>query len=111
VATVAECSTAIVELASRLGGPGGDRRADGFDRSVSAEITDLDVTFRGQLHDGVLEDITTDGGPTAQIRLVLGSDDLLSLAAGRLALGSAWLSGRVKISASFPDLLRLRTLI
>ena len=105
-----ECKVAIGQLAARLAGPG-DRRADGLDRSVSAEVTDLNVVFRGHLHDGVLDDITTDEGPPAQIRLVLDSDDLVSLANGELSLGSAWLSGRVKLQASLPDLLRLRTMI
>ena len=36
---------------------------------------------------------------------------LVSLANGGLSLGSAWLSGRVKVLASLPDLLRLRTMI
>ena len=110
MANAQECEVAIAALANRLAGPG-DRRADGLDRSVSAQVTDLGRTFRGHLHDGVLDDITTDEGPPAQIRLVLDSDDLVSLANGELSLGSAWLSGRVKVLASLPDLLRLRTMI
>src|SRR5450631_4691907 len=108
-----ECKAAIAQLAARLAGPG-DRRADGLDRSVSAQVTDLGYTFRGHLHDGVLDDITSsasaDESPAA-IRLVLTSDDLVALAAGDLSLGSAWLSGRVKVHASFADLLRLRSMI
>lgn len=105
-----ECKAAIAQLAARLAGPG-DRRADGLDRSVSAEVTDLGVVFRGHLHDGVLDEITTDEGPPAQIRLILSSDDLVLLAGGELSLGSAWLSGRVKLQASLTDMLRLRTMI
>jgi hypothetical protein len=110
VASAEECKAAIAQLAARLAGPG-DRRAEGLDRAVSAEVTDLDVVFRGHLHDGVLDDITTADGPSADIRLVLTSDDLVLLAAGELALGSAWLSGRVKLKASLADMLRLRTMI
>jgi hypothetical protein len=110
VASPDECKAAIAQLAARLAGPG-DRRAEGLDRSVSAEVTDLGVVFRGHLHDGVLDDITTDGGPPAQIRLILSSGDLVLLAAGELSLGSAWLSGRVKLQASLTDMLRLRTMI
>jgi putative sterol carrier protein len=110
VASHDECRAAIAKLATRLSGPG-DRRAEGLDRMVSAELSDLGVTFRGHLHDGVLDDITTDDGPPAQIRLVMSSDDLVKLAGGELSLGSAWLAGRVKVQASLPDLLRLRTMI
>jgi hypothetical protein len=110
VATPDECKAAIAALAARLAGPG-DHRADGLDRSVSAEVTDLAVVFRGHLHDGVLDEISTDEGPPAQIRLILSSDDLVLLAVGELSLGSAWLSGRVKLHASLTDMLRLRTII
>jgi hypothetical protein len=110
MADLDQCRTAIAALASRLGGPG-ENRADGLDRTVSARILDLGVMFRGHLHDGVLDDIVTDEqGPAAAIRLELSSADLLLLAAGDLSIGSAWLSGRVKIHASLSDLLRLRSL-
>ena len=113
MANAQECEVAIAALANRLAGPG-DRRADGLDRSVSAQVTDLGYTFRGHLHDGVLDDITSSVSAdeaAAAIRLVLTSDDLVALAAGDLSLGSAWLSGRVKVHASFADLLRLRSMI
>ncbi|HEY5201894.1 MAG TPA: hypothetical protein VIJ31_13410 [Acidothermaceae bacterium] len=110
MASPEECKAAIAQLAARLAGPG-DRRANGLDRSVSAEVTDLGVVFRGHLHDGVLDEITTYEGPPAQIRLILSSDDLVLLAVGELSLGSAWLSGRVKLQASLTDMLRLRTMI
>jgi hypothetical protein len=110
VASPDECRAAIGQLAARLAGPG-DKRADGLDRSVSAAVTDLDIVFRGHLHDGVLDDVTTDDGPPAQIRLTLTSDDLVLIAGGELSLGSAFMSGRMKLHASLPDMLRLRTLI
>jgi hypothetical protein len=113
VADADECSIAIAKLAERLRGPDG-QRAQGFDRTVSAHITDLGLLFHARLHDGVLDDITAvdaGEGPQAQVRLVMSSDDLLALAAGELSLGSAWLAGRVKVHASFPDLLRLRTML
>jgi hypothetical protein len=116
VADLDECRTAIAALAARLGSPG-ENRADGLDRTVSAKVLDLGVTFRGHLHDGVLDDIVTDetaaagsDAPAAKIRLELASADLLALADGSLSLGHAWLSGRVKIHASLSDLLKLRSL-
>jgi hypothetical protein len=113
VADLEECRTAIASLAARLGAPD-EKRADGLDRTVSAKVLDLGVTFRGHLHDGALDDIVVDepaaDAPAAKIRLELSSADLLLLAAGSLSLGSAWLSGRVKIHASLTDLLKLRSL-
>ena len=110
MASLDECKVAIVQLAARLAGPG-DTRTEGLDRSVSAAVTDLDIVFRGHLHDGVLDDITTDEGPPAQIKLAMTSDDLVLIAGGELSLGKAFMSGRMKLNASFPDMLRLRTLI
>ncbi|MGH8889971.1 MAG: alkyl sulfatase C-terminal domain-containing protein, partial [Acidothermaceae bacterium] len=117
VATPEQCDTAIGQLAAHFGASHG-HRADGLDRSVSAEITDLGLHYRGRLHDGVLDvkptaetsDANSAGG-SAQIRLTMTSDDLLALAAGNLSLGAAWLAGRVKVHASLPDMLRLRTML
>jgi alkyl sulfatase BDS1-like metallo-beta-lactamase superfamily hydrolase len=106
--TPEECRAALEQLAARLDG---DQRAAGFDRSVSAEITDVGLTFHGTLHDGVLGGITAEPAPRAQVRMVLTSEALLELADGRLTLATGWLSGRLKIHASLPDLLRLRTLL
>jgi len=108
-----ECHAAVVKLAGKFGTSQGGR-ADGLDRSVSAEVTDLGLRYLGHLHDGTLDDITVDDGKDtthAQIRLSMASDALLALAAGEISLGSAWLSGRVKVHASFPDMLKLRTLL
>jgi alkyl sulfatase BDS1-like metallo-beta-lactamase superfamily hydrolase len=111
VATPDQCRTAIVQLAQRFGDTQGNR-ANGLDRTVSAEIVDAGLRFRGRLHDGVLDDLSEDTTDSqAQIRLTMGSEDLLALAAGELSLGSAWLAGRVKVHASFPDMLRLRSML
>jgi hypothetical protein len=112
VATVEECDRAINALAARFGADGGER-SGGLDRSVSATITDVGLRYRGHLHDGVLDGIRPEGedeGP-AQIRLTMSSDDLLALAGDELPLGSAWLSGKLKVHASFPDMLRLRSMM
>jgi hypothetical protein len=109
MATAEQCAAAVRRLAEQFRGSQ-PQRARGFDRTVSAEITDLGLVYRGHLHDGELEDITSDVGPRADIRLTMSSDDLLALADGELALGPAWLSGRVKVRASFADLLRLRAM-
>ena len=114
MATPAECEAAVARLATRFGESEG-ARAGGMDRSVSARITDLGLVYLAHLHDGVLDDIRAvddgDAVPKAQLRLTMSSDDLMSLAAGELSLGPAWLSGRIKVQASIADLLRLRTML
>jgi hypothetical protein len=108
--TPQECQLAIEQLAARFGQSHG-ARAGGLDRSVTAHIDDLGLTYSGRLHDGVLDEIAPATDTAGQIRLAMSSDDLVAIAAGELSLGGAWKAGRVRVSASFPDLLRLRTLL
>ena len=112
MATMEQCRTALEELASRLRDVDEkDRKRHTFDRSLSATIPDLGVTFSGALSDGHLVDITTDPAPRAQIRFTANSDDLVALTAGELSFGQAWLAGQVKVEAGVRDLLRLRSML
>ena len=113
MATKDECARALDRLAVKLGGLGdGDRAKHQLERTVSCRIPDLDVTFHGTLKDARLLDVTSyeDGAaaPQAQIRLVIPSDELLKLVDGNLNFVSAWTAGRIKVNASFGDLLKLR---
>lgn len=111
MATVAECEKALHQLAERFTGAGDDtRRKVAFDRTLSCRLTDLDMIFGGRLQDGSLSDIRQVSDPTAQVRLTMASDDLLALVDGRLAMATAWATGRLKLDASVLDLLRLRTM-
>lgn len=77
-------------------------------------MPDLGTTFVGQLRDGTLHDVSMaeDGTPVeAQVRLTVGSEDLVALTDGRLGFATAWARGRLKIDASMMDLLKLRTLL
>jgi alkyl sulfatase BDS1-like metallo-beta-lactamase superfamily hydrolase len=109
VATIEECAAALDEFAAKLGGMDDSSRE--LVRTVSLKVPDLDVTFHGTLRRGVLEDVTTEPRDRAQIRLTIGSEDLLALVAGDLNFASAWARGRVKLEASFGDLLKLRKLL
>ena len=80
-------------------------------RTVSLRVPDLDTTFQGTLRSGVLEDVTTEPRDRAQIRLTINSDDLIQLVDGDLNFASSWARGRVKLEASFGDLLKLRKLL
>jgi putative sterol carrier protein len=111
MASVEECERAFHDLAARLAGadPEHRKRAD-FDRTLSCTLPDLGVVFAGRLNHGELTDIRRVDDPKAQVRMTMSSDDLLSMVAGELPMGSAWATGRVKIDAGVRDLLRLRSI-
>ena len=112
MATVEESKSAMHRLAARMTGMDPDMRTKtNLDRSVSCRLTDLGVTFRGQLRDNGLHDIVQDDAARAQIRLTTTSDDLVELVDGGLGFARAWATGRVNVEASVFDLLKLRALL
>lgn len=112
MASEEECRAALERLAERLHTVDPDeRKQHGFDRSMSCQVPDLGVTFSGALSDGHITGITTEPAPKAQVRMTVGSDDLVALTGGDLDFGKAWLSGRIKVEASVRDLLKLRSML
>ncbi len=116
MATVEECRTALSKLAARLAEVDQDTRSKhAADRTLSLWLSDLDTGFSGRLVDGELVDVeaapSADAAGKAQLKLRCSGDDLVALTDGRLGAGTAWATGRLKIDASLPDLLRLRTLL
>ena len=111
MATVEQCRHALAEVAARMAAdPEAAARVD-LDRSLTCEIRDLGVTFKGRLRDGGIFDLTEGEDPRAHIRLSLNGDDLLAMVAGSLHFASAWATGRLSVKASFGDLLKLRKLL
>jgi predicted lipid carrier protein YhbT len=115
MASVEECRAALVKLVAQFDEIDPEDRAKHVvERTVSCRVSDLDVTFYGRLHHGGLDPFTEtpppDGRPT-DVKLTVVSDDLVALVNGELDLARALLGGRVKIDASFGDLLRLRRLL
>jgi predicted lipid carrier protein YhbT len=108
LASEAECEQAFVGLADLLAGLDPDvRKKYVIDRTVSCRVSDLGVTWSGRVCDqGVLGMTTTDES-RAQVRLTVASNDLLALTEGRLTVGSAFATGKLRIQASPLDLLRL----
>lgn len=112
MASVEQCEAALAELSRRLDEYPHEARRDGIpDRIVELTLLDLDVTFRGRLHDGQLIDIEQATGPKPHIRLTMTSDDLIDLTDKRLQFSHAWATGRLRLDASLWDLLRLRKLM
>lgn len=113
MASLEESRLALEELARRLAGVDHAHRQKTIpDRSLSLHLLDHDAFFVGLLHNGELTHIHLDesAGEKTDIGLSMTSDDLLALTEHRLSFPHAWATGRVRINASFRDLLRLRTL-
>jgi predicted lipid carrier protein YhbT len=112
MATVEECRAALRALAARLQASAAQTQSKlDFDRTLACRVTDLKVAFHGRLENGQILDLTDGDDPTAKLRLTASSDDLVALVKGQLNVASAWASGRVKIDASFRDLMKLRKLL
>ncbi|MDL4777232.1 MULTISPECIES: SCP2 sterol-binding domain-containing protein [Thermomonosporaceae] len=108
-----DCRAALDRIAGRLAEVDADRLAEhAVERTISCQITDLGVAYRTRLHAGGLDPFepAADAG-TAQVRITVGAADLIALAADELNPAKAWATGRLKIEASFFDLLRLRKLL
>ena len=112
MATPQEVEDAVRRVVSLLAGVDPEVRARlSADRSVSCRVPDLDVVWSGRLCDDGLVDLTDGDSDKAQLRLAIGSDDLVALSEGRLGPGTAWATGRLKVQASPMDLLKLRALL
>jgi predicted lipid carrier protein YhbT len=111
MATLDQCRTALHQLAERLAANADAGGRLDFDRSLACQVPDLDRAFHGRLENGRIIDLADGDDPQAKIRMIINSDDLLELVAGRLDAGKAFASGRLKIKASVMDLLKLRKLL
>lgn len=112
MATVQQCRVALGELTTKLASVEPELRARHVpDRSITCQVSDLDVVFACRLDQHGVHDLV-EGEPEipADLRLSMNSDVLVALASGEEDFLSAWLRGRLHVSASMRDLLRLRSL-
>jgi hypothetical protein len=79
-------------------------------RTLALHITDLDIWFWTELAEGKLSPLNEGEPEEPHIRIRAASDDLVGLVESGGNLLSAIASGRVRIKASFSDLLALRRL-
>jgi len=113
MASVEQCRVALDDLIAALVSVDPVLRAKHVPaRTVACRVDDLDVTFVGRLDEHGVHDLVehSDNSSDADVRLSMTSDELVALAEGRDDFLHAWLRGRVQISASMRDLLRLRSL-
>lgn len=113
MASIPQCRAAIDRIGERLSEiDEAKRREHIVERSVTLRLRDLGTGFDFRLTHGGLVDVRDSASNgRAQVRVTLSSDDLIKLADEELGFASAVLSGRVKVKASIPDMLRLRKLL
>ncbi|TQN31300.1 SCP-2 sterol transfer family protein [Haloactinospora alba] len=114
--SIEECEAAIRNLSSRVAElDEHSRRKHLVERSISVAVPDLEVVFDMRLtSQGISEATTRDAevsSPPAQVRITVSSTDLVALSEERLDPRKAVLTGRVRLDASFTDLMRMRKLI
>lgn len=113
MASVGDCRKALDGLAAALADVDPELRARHVPaRTVACRLADLDITFVGRLDESGVHDVdeSDELEPDVDVRLTMDSDELLALADGSDDFLHAWLRGRVQVSASMRDLLRLRSL-
>ena len=113
MASVEQCRVALDGLIAALASVDPVLRAKHVpERTVACRIDDLDLTFVGRLDEHGLHDLeeSSEGDSGADVRVTMSSDELVALAEGRDDFLHAWLRGRIQVSASMRDLLRLRSL-
>ncbi|HYV01499.1 MAG TPA: SCP2 sterol-binding domain-containing protein [Actinomycetota bacterium] len=79
-------------------------------RIIEVDVPDLETSFWTEMSGGRMGKLHPGAPPSADIRIRVDSDHLVSLIDGKRSLFSSYLGGQVKIEASFGDLLRLRKL-
>jgi len=113
VATQEEVDRTLRKLVKRLDGA----ELDGASlpenaRTILCIISDLDLMYRADYTGGRIKKLrvvkTSDGA--ADVKITVGSDELVALADGKSSLPMALLFGRIRVDANARDLLLLRQL-
>lgn len=111
MATAEECRKALESLTARIAGLDPAARAANFpERAMSCRVPDLGLTFVTRIGPHGADPVTeaAPGDKPAQVRFTAASDDLVWIAGDPARFARAWLTGKLKVEASFYDLLRLR---
>ncbi|HVW80459.1 MAG TPA: SCP2 sterol-binding domain-containing protein [Mycobacteriales bacterium] len=115
MATAKQCRAALDQLVTAVGDVDPALRARHIpERTVVCLVRDLDVRFTARLDADGVHDLRQLAGDAevdaADVRLSLDSDVLVALASRQEDFLTAWLRGKVHVSASMRDMLRLRSL-
>ena len=113
MASVEACREALDALSDMLEAIDPEVRARHVPRrTVVCRLSDLDHTFWAEIGPEGLHELSeaAPGGASADVRVTMTSDELVALAHGDEDFLHGWLRGRIQVSASMRDLLRLRSL-
>jgi len=81
------------------------------DRTVICALPDLRIAYRTQLRHARFNGLKkVDFEEKADARITARSDDLIALIDGRLNVGFAFITGKIRIDAPASDLLMMRRL-
>jgi hypothetical protein len=116
VATERQVEQKLRQLIRRLEEAGGGTRdslagALPDRRVVHVHVTDLDTDYWTDLIGGRMGPLRRGSPPRSDIVIQVSGDHLVELVDGRASLFSSYVGGRVKIEASFADLMRVRKLV
>lgn len=111
VATEEEVDATLHGLARRLAEAQVGSRSLPERRSLAVFIKDLDVTYTAVFGDGMILNLQRQvPAGSEDVRIHVSSDDLIALANGRMGVGGALLTGKLRVDAGMSDLLLLRRL-
>jgi putative sterol carrier protein len=109
MATVDEVRNVLEKLAGKVARKSDELNLeDDFERTLAVEVTDLGQAFSAKLAGGKLTDLLDGDAPDAEVRIIIGSDDLIALSKKELKPAKAFLTGKIKVKASVKDLAKLR---
>jgi predicted lipid carrier protein YhbT len=110
VASAADVERSIRSLMKKLSDASPD--PDSIpERSILCVLPDLDTAFRVELKKAKLRGLKrVPMTEETDARITAKSDDLIALIDGRLGIGYAFLTGKVRIDAPASDLMMLRRL-
>lgn len=114
MADVAQVEAVLSELLDRFEAIDGDYRRALLPpvRVVELVLSDLELAYHARLDHGAFGALEPGHAPKRpDVRLSGTAEDLLAVARGELGLGDAYATGRLRVDASFVDLLRLRALL
>jgi hypothetical protein len=115
MATRRQVERKLTELIRRLDEAGADVHGSLGEalpepRTIRVDVSDLGLAYWTDLAGGRMGELHQGEPPVTHIRVQAGSDHLVEMIDGRRSLFSAYLSGQIRIEASFSDLMRLRKL-
>ncbi|MGH2830960.1 MAG: SCP2 sterol-binding domain-containing protein [Actinomycetota bacterium] len=111
MATPAEVDRTLQDLVRRLDEAAIEEAGLPRQRRLLVRIKDLGLTYTATFGGGRISGLEQkESGGDEDVTITVGSDDLVALASGRMGVGGALLSGKLRVDAGFSDLLLIRQL-